>query len=584
MKILGTIDAIEFSEAEKERLGRKVADPESRQRSILGSKALLIRDNDFWRRAQKNFHITGFRDGNHLAKQKVLSKALEGAKADAGRNAWLSVGPIYMKSVRIHIEYDSPNLYQLLRSEDFVAGPGNQTEQIFRCICRALPMHDATIDEAKELYELWGFERTPQIEEILSSVTIRADDVRRMVAESITTARREIADAVATTRSDLMRNIERHSTEVDAIATALQRLQETSSDMSSQISELRSKQVAGATGVVSTAPAKSSKKTSEKNDAQETGRVGAALDSMQGRIESLSRQLRDQRSRIEALEPAVVKKPASSPGQPSQMTPRRVIENWLPSLEMLGITAPSVASGWLLLQVLRRTRALITDKPDVFAGLWRVLAGSEVKHLVVSPLWVTEQDWKAGIEFLSEPHPMPRLLLLSDFDVAIQESYLIPALIGWLESQSPLSANRIILVPSNNALADVCPRAFEIATLCSQDISFIRDIERLSSTMEDMPPTLDLQQSPSAIVGYEPIRNASTERELRQYVSQAGVLIPNRVAANFISLYEGLQTSLSATNSASIAQSAALLPWVRASKGETVAKSVQNSFTALYAN
>jgi len=189
---------------------------------------------------KRNFISPGFRDGSEPAKQKVLAKALESAKPNAGGLTWLAVGPLYVKAVRLHIEHNAPSMYQLLRTEDFVAGAGSQTEQIFRCICRALPMHDASIAEAKELYELWGFERTPQIEEILSSVSIRADDVRRMVAESLSTTRREIASAVATTRSDLMRHLEKQSNELGTLARALDRLQAATSDTASQISEFRS--------------------------------------------------------------------------------------------------------------------------------------------------------------------------------------------------------------------------------------------------------------------------------------------------------------------------------------------------------
>ncbi len=166
---------------EQERICQLLANAESRAHAVLLSKGPLIRDNDFWRRAQKTFHITGFRDGNPLAKQRVLARALDSTKAKESRPAWSAVGPLYIKAVQIYFEQETPNLYHLLRAEDFVASGGSQTEHIFRCICRALPLHEASIDDAKALYELWGFERTPQIEEILSSVSIRADDVRRMV-------------------------------------------------------------------------------------------------------------------------------------------------------------------------------------------------------------------------------------------------------------------------------------------------------------------------------------------------------------------------------------------------------------------
>jgi hypothetical protein len=62
VKLLGTIDSIEFSDAEKERLTQSLALVDSREHVVVSSKALQIRDNEFWRRAQKNFHITGFRE------------------------------------------------------------------------------------------------------------------------------------------------------------------------------------------------------------------------------------------------------------------------------------------------------------------------------------------------------------------------------------------------------------------------------------------------------------------------------------------------------------------------------------------
>jgi hypothetical protein len=583
MKILGAIESVEFSDEEKNRLGLALAQPDSLQRKVFGSKCILIRDSDFWRRAQKNFHITGFRDGSQLAKQQVLKKALEAIRSGAGKTTWLEVGPLYVKASRIHIEHELPNLYQLLRTEDFVAGAGTHTEQIFRCICRALPMHEASLDEAKELYDLWGFERTPQIDEILSSISIRADDVRRMVAESIGTARREIAGAVGTARADFMRELEKHSTELANLESTIERLHQTSSETSSQMADLRSKQAGRATAEVSKQHSKPPDQTKAKTEPQDASRIGTALELLQGKVEGLTRQLREQRTRIDSLQTAPVRRTPAITGEAAQTTAKLAIEKWLPSLKQLGLADPSVAAGWLLLQVIRHARVLITDKPEALEGLWRALAGSEVKQLVASPLWISEQDWKAGLDFLSDPDTAPRLLVLHDFDVAIQETYLVPALVGWIASQGHLSSNRILLVPSNNELADVSPRVFELATLCTKDVSYIRDIEKLASSMKDIPPTLELKQSSSAVLGYERLKDATTERELRAQVWQAGVFIPTRIAEAFVSLYEGLQASLSDVNSASIAQSSTLLPWVKASKGETVAKLVQNAFAALYA-
>jgi hypothetical protein len=584
VKLLGTIDSIEFSDAEKERLTQSLAQVDSRQHVVVTSKALQIRDNEFWRRAQKNFHITGFRDGSLPVKQKVVARALENTKSHSSKTSWLAVGPLYIKAVKIHVEHETPNLYQLLLAEDFVASSGGQTEQIFRCICRALPLHEASIDEAKELYELWGFERTPQIEEILSSVSIRADDVRRMVAESLSTTRREIAGAVATTKSDLIRLLEQQSREIGMMASALDNVRAAASNMANQIVEIRSKEAQRAVPSNVSPPSKTAPPSRGKVNPQDSDRLVMAVEALQGKVEGLSRQMRDQRARIEALEPRAAPTAITNSQRSGNTTPKEVIEKWGPGLELLGVIDRPVQAGWLLLQLIRHARVLITDKPNVLTRLWKALPDGETKLLVASPLWITDIDWKAGLEYLSEPDTRPRLLVLSDFDVAIQETYLIPSLLGWISSQSPLSANRIVLVPSNNELAGVSPRVFEVATLLTQDAAFVRGLEKLTITMKDLPPTLELQQSAATIVSYEHLQNVPAERELRRYVSNSGVSLPNSVAENFISLYGGLQSFLSANDAAFVAQSAILLPWVQASRGETVARSVQNAFTALYAS
>jgi len=585
VKLLGVVDSIDFSDVERERIGQTLGKTDSPQRSILSSNALLIRDNDFWRKAQKNFHITGFRDGSQHGKQKVLSKALECARSEPGRAAWLEVGPIYVKAVQIYLEREVPNLYQLLRSEDFVAGPGTQTEQIFRCISRALPMHDATIDEAKELYELWGFERTPQIEEILSSVSIRADDVRRMVAESLSTTRREIAAAVTTTRSDLMRHLERQASELSMIATNLDALREHQSNITSQFSELNSKEVQRRNAPTMPPPEKESRRPQERVDAKDSKGIIASLETLQGRVDSLQRQLRDQRTRIDSLGPTSIGKIKVSARELVTTTPKQVIETWSTSFQMYGhgLASRPIESGWLLLQIIRRARVVITDKPGMLTSLWKALPGGEIKQLVASPLWITEQDWKEGLAFLAEPDATPRLLVLLDFDVGIQETYLVPAVLGWMTNPAAPSSNRIVLVPANRELTAVSPRVLEFALLLAQDTSYVQDMERFANAIKDTPPTMDLKQTAASLVSYERLQNAVAERELRRYVSNSGVSLPTAVSENFISLYEGLQSFLSATDSALVAQAAVLLPWVRASRGETVAKAVQNAFNALYA-
>jgi hypothetical protein len=584
VKLLGTIDSIDVSDGEKARLVEALGRPDSRQRTILESNALLIRDNDFWRRTQKTFHITGFRDGNLVAKKKVLAKALENAKPGTTLQAWATLGSIYEKAVRIHIEHNLENLYQLLKTEDFVASSGSQTEQVFRCISRALPMHGASIEDAQDLYEIWSFDRTAQIDEILSSVTIRADDVRRMLAESLSTTRREISGAVAASRAELVRHLEAKSQELVVLRNAIDSVRTTTSTITSQIAAIESRVIISHAATKPTTPSKTAAGRAEQTKLTDSGRAHELLESMERKFETLARQVREQRKRLEALEPAVSngRKPAVRDRE--NTTTRQVIERWSPSLEMFGITNRPQQAGRILLEVIRQTRVIITDKPEVISSLWKALQDGEEKDIFVSPLWLTEQDWKVGIDFLSDPEAPPRLLVLTDFDVAIQESYLVPVLKAWLLRQNSSCANRIALVPSNVELDDVSPKIFEVATLITQDASYLREMDKFTGRIKEPLVSPLVSQPSSAVFSSERIRNATAEQELRRYVWTAGVVLSSAITERFICLYEALQALLSPVDAASIAQSAVLLPWVRAHRGATVATSVQNAFTTLYAS
>ena len=584
MKLIGTIDSIEFPDAERERICQRLADSQSLAHAVISSKAPLIRDNDFWRRAQKSFHITGFRDGNPLARQKVLARALESTKATDGKPVWTAVGPLYERSVRLYIEQEAPNLYHLLHAEDFVASGGTQTEQIFRCICRSLPLHEASIDEARELYELWGFERTPQIEEILSSVSIRADDVRRMVSDSVVTMRREIASASVAIKSDLLRQLEQQSRDLSDLKRNVQGLAAVNANLSHQLAELKLREDQRPPSLSPKSTPTPVSGTNEKTKPQDSARIIAAVDGLQSRVESLARQLREQRSRLDAYQTPVSAISPSKPRELSNTTTKEVLQKWSPSLSSFGVTDSSLRSCWLILEVIRRSRVLLTDKPEVITNLFGATQEGESKTLAASPLWLTEADWKSGLTYLSEDDLIPRVLVISEFDVAIQETYLVPAMISWVTNVSPLSANRIVLVPSDSELGLVSPRVFEVATLLTQHVGFAKALEKLSGTMKDLPPTLELKQSGAAVIGFERSQNAAAETQLYRYLSNLGVPIPTRLAERFVSLFEGLRKFLSARDASFVAQQGMLLPWVRASRGETVARSLQDALSALDGN
>ena len=309
MKLLEKIDSIDLSDQEKDRIDKSLLDGESLPLRVLTAKAPAIHDYDFWRRAQRTFRVTGFRDGHPKAIQMVVSRALEAQKSHPGRAphaGWPLIWPLYLRTVHQYLRDDLPNLHQLLKAEDFQSGPGTLTEQLLRSIVKCLPLHEATVDEVRELYDLWGFERTKYAEEILSNPSVEPDAIRRMVDEGVSTMRREIASAIASTKLDVNRHIEQHANQLASmmglLATARQDIESTAAKVQG------SRDATSAAGNSDEPTATSTQKRGDQ-PAQVTFKrrandpSAAALEALHSRIEGLGRQLKELRNRVDVIEP-----------------------------------------------------------------------------------------------------------------------------------------------------------------------------------------------------------------------------------------------------------------------------------------
>jgi hypothetical protein len=585
VKIFEKMDSIDFSDSEKDRIGTCLLDSQSLQYRVLTSKAVAIRDYDFWRRAQKQFRVIGFRDGHPKAVQMVLTRALEAQKPHAGRNrhaGWPLLWPLYVRSVHLYLQDEVPNLSALLKREDYLASPGTLTEQILRCVVKCLPLHEATVDQVRELYELWGFERTKYADELLSNASVEADAVRRMIDDRVGTMRREIASAIATTRSDLLRHVEQQTTEIASLKNLLHRTRNDLDDARVRIPSA----VAGTETKVNEptvpTPAHRGRVPVQVTVKQQgSDRALPAIEALQTRVESLGRQFKELRHRLELLEPEDAPTVKTTLVQASTTTALQTIAKWAQAFDEVGVPSTSIGASWILLEVIRRSRVILTDKPQLLLSLIAALPAGESRCVVASPMWVTESDWKDALGFISEDVGVPRVLVVMDFDVGLQETYLVPALTGWASGSGPQSGNRVVLVPSDSELAAVSPRVFELATLATHSAPYVRDLKRLGGAISDTPSTLELPQAAATIIGYTRSKNVPYEDHLRQYATNYGVSVPPRVLENFVSLYEGLRSSLSARDAGYIAQEASLIPWVECACGEAVSRTLQEALKRL---
>jgi hypothetical protein len=127
--------------------------------------------------AARKFGVNGFRPGAPAAIPKVISRVLDAARSHAASNStpWPNIWPLYERAALAYIDHDRLALSRLLRKERLQAGEGSKTAKILRSIVKYLPLYDVPIEHVRELYELWGFERTDLIEGILSDRAVRAD-------------------------------------------------------------------------------------------------------------------------------------------------------------------------------------------------------------------------------------------------------------------------------------------------------------------------------------------------------------------------------------------------------------------------
>lgn len=587
MKLWDKIESIDFSDAEKNRIGRSLCDSQSMQARVLNTKGRAIRDTDFWRGAQKKFRVNGFRDGASGAINKIVGLALAAAATNSSERPhgnWQLIWPLYQRSVYLNVEQEMPGLHELLQREDYQPGSGSETEQVFRCIAKCLPLHAVTLDQVREFYNLWGFERTEYIEEILSSVRVDAEAVRRMVDDGVRTMRREISSSLASARSDIQHRIEQHTMELASVKGMAKSQQD---DLVEAKVELREAVAALKAAPRAMPVATTSGRRGESNnepEGKQSARDAAAVGALQSRLDTLGRQMKELRARVNELDgderPRTEKAATSAPQLP-MTTALQVITKWRDAFSESGVPSGSIGASWILLEIVRRSRVIVTNRPELMITLMGAVPGGQVRRLVASPLWLTESDWKDGLTFVTEIVDASRVLIIDDFDVALQETYLVPALIAWLTAAPSTCTSRVVLVPSGSEFSSISPRVLELATLLTDAVPYIRDLKRLGATISDSPPTLEYPQSGTGVLSYMRTKSVSSEEELRRYARNYGVALPPRLIQSFVSLDEGLQAFLSIRDARAVAQEATLMPWIERARGESLARIFREAMQVL---
>jgi hypothetical protein len=258
-------------------------------------------------------------------------------------------------------------------------------------------------------------------------------------------------------------------------------------------------------------------------------------------------------------------------------TPSQVMELWHAALVSAG--APnSRAVAYAILEFVRRSRVLLTREPQPLIALYTSLPEGQSQVIGASPLWLSESDWKEGVDFLHKDGEGPRLLVIENFDTGLQEAYLLPALLAWLSSVPHTSSNRVVLVPSGAALDDVSPRILEFATCLAyraRDLGWPQcDDGTMRGSQEQLVTINDL-------VRFETSTNPASETAFSKFLRNQRVFLPYRLVRVFVSLDEGLRCRFPAREARVLAQEATFIPWAERACSETHVMMLRNPLDAL---
>lgn len=582
------VQSMEFSDLEKDRLETALLDPSSRQCAVFRSGALGIRDPDFWSRAFKRFGIKGFRPGQPLGKEQVLRRALESLSVESGAKNQ-KVWPLYRRCVIEHVIHDLSELNTLLLSEDFEEGEGTQTEQILKSIARALPLYGDIEEQVRELYLLWGFDRTDRFEEILRHSEFDIDVVRRMIARECAEVRTDLGDRIAESRLRIESQVQRGLANAAADTEAhLSRLDKTLTEA-----------LAAANGEIERAfellrqiqlsPGRPQPPVEARQESLNRGDIPAVnlatFQALRTKVDGLAGMLgRHEKILVEELQSRGGRRRSVTQKQTGEVT-EKLKDALVRCREVVadsGFPAMLLVQVWALMEIMRRARLIVSPRGELLLAAVRSIPNVESKRIGASPLWTNRSEWKDALDFVSDATQGPRVLEIHDFDVALQEAYLVPALREWLGSGAVGFSNRIFLFASTDGMENVSRRVLECGIVMPRDAVLVELLQRLGSEID--AKHLDYWSEAQSVdpLVYMESPNRQFEEQIRLLASNSGADVPRDVAAQFVNVASGLARRVGEQHGAQLASEVTLLQWLRLCRGDGAARIFEETLRTVY--
>lgn len=583
MKIGEVISSIEFSDSEKDRIADALLSGQGLSYKILTTKVQSIQDQDFWRGAQKRFKITGFRFGHQSARALVVRKAIDGLKNKRGHENE-DIWPLYRLCARYYVIDELSDLNNILLNEDLEPSEGSLTEQIFRSIVEKLPLYEVDVDQIQKLYDLWGFERISNLDSILSKETISTDLIRRMISNDVEKSKRELTANISNLSSEIHREFDQLKRDSSSLFGKIDGLDD---KINSTVAILRT-EFQNLTATVMQKKVneigETFRKLAEKASPQLPKNAiveSEALIELQNRIDKLSKRVQRHDDAIAAAGTANQLVPKSVTRPSGSLRIGSLYDECISICVKHGLANPTLSLISILMKIMKNSRIVLTDRPNIILGILSAALNVDIQRFSASPLWINSSDWAEGIKLLrdkSESH----IIVLSDFDVAIQESYLVPTLSHWFDDPSGNSLSRLVLVPSKPLLSAVSNRVLEMSSVLEFDSKWISRSNVKTDTRSSHHKN-DNSVSLEEILGFSVSPNVEFESNLKKFANNLGIDLPPRLASQFVNLYMALSKELPDNEAGGIALEVTVLPWVRSVRGVSVGRIVEEHLKIAFA-
>jgi hypothetical protein len=228
------------------------------------------------------------------------------------------------------------------------------------------------------------------------------------------------------------------------------------------------------------------------------------------------------------------------------------------------------------------SRVVITDKETLPCSLFACIPNVDIQFASVSPLWITTESWGEQFSFISAEDAAPRILVFFDFDVAIQETYLLPNLLSWLSRARVSSHNRIVLVPSEFTLSKVSDRILELSSVLMTNGDVVGEIQRSVALTGNVSPPIADSSSIKDLVKYPYAANPDFERETRSIARSCDVQFPSRLLDTFSSMYASMARHFPDDFSGRVSTASTLIPWLAQVRGQSVMRIYQEAVVSRF--